>query len=159
METIPGRLDAVAAWLEGRAEVRIPAHLGARCATATWIEIPPLLHRLWRAFDVQCMVFDPCGAMTLVGRAPEETAMALDDALRVRPVAEGADLSRPQRTAMDLAVSLGYYEVPRRVGLRALAAHMGLSHGAVSELLRRAEQQVITGHCDQSLQRAVSTQT
>lgn len=106
---------------------------------------------------------DPCGATTLWGQEAAEDTVAkiLIDAgsnLRLRTAIEQPTVSHSQKQAVELAVHLGYYDVPRRINLRALAAHMGVTHGNVSELLRRAEQQIITGHCDQNLRRIPSPQ-
>lgn len=47
-------------------------------------------------------------------------------------------LSRAQREALDLAISEGYYSVPRRTTTAELAEQLGVSDQAVIERLRRA---------------------
>lgn len=49
------------------------------------------------------------------------------------------------------AVTLGYYEVPHRVTLRHLAKRVGMSLSGTSDLLRRAEAQVIKAQVDAML--------
>ena len=47
-------------------------------------------------------------------------------------------LTEPQREALDLAVSEGYYDIPRGCTTKELAAELGISDQAVTERLRRA---------------------
>jgi predicted DNA binding protein len=59
----------------------------------------------------------------------------------VVPVADlAAGLTRRQLEALQLAVRSGYYEVPRRVEARDLAAQVGLGRSTFEEHLRKAEQ-------------------
>ena len=58
---------------------------------------------------------------------------------------ERSSLTRRQSLALRTAFRMGYYEFPRRVGLRALAEAMGVSRSTVSEILRRAEVKVMEG--------------
>lgn len=44
----------------------------------------------------------------------------------------------PQREAMELAVQMGYYDIPRGCTTNELAAELGISDQAVTERLRRA---------------------
>jgi hypothetical protein len=46
---------------------------------------------------------------------------------------------------------MGYYEIPHRIDLRALAKATGVSLGSVSELLRRAEGAILTHYVDSNL--------
>lgn len=76
--------------------------------------------------------------------------------IRCRPVQGDlgeAPLSRRQFEALSSAVALGYYEIPHRLDLRALALRTGISLGSVSELLRRAEGSVLTHYVDTILMR------
>lgn len=50
----------------------------------------------------------------------------------------GEGLSEPQREALDLAISGGYYSIPRQVTTAELAEELGVSDQAVVERLRRA---------------------
>jgi hypothetical protein len=74
-------------------------------------------------------------------------------AVRCRPVPDGgrAALSRRQFEALSTAVAMGYYEIPHRIDLRALAKATGVSLGSVSELLRRAEAAILTNYVDANL--------
>jgi|AntDeeMetagen134_2_1112570.scaffolds.fasta_scaffold03948_4 predicted DNA binding protein len=47
-------------------------------------------------------------------------------------------LTDPQREAIELAVEMGYYDIPRRCTTKELADELGISDQAVTERLRRA---------------------
>lgn len=152
VETLPGRVDAVRRWLSPFADVAPPIRIGARTTTGVWRQPPQPLADLWNGFEPHGLWIDPCGAASFLGYASEDVAHQVTEpvGLRLRGAASSA-LSTAQQDALELAVALGYYEIPRRIDLRTIAARMGISHGAVSELLRRAEQHVLVGHCDQRI--------
>lgn len=52
-------------------------------------------------------------------------------------------LSPKQKRAFELAVENGYYNFPRKVGLKELAKIMGISLSTLQEHLRKAEEKVI----------------
>jgi predicted DNA binding protein len=56
---------------------------------------------------------------------------------------ETTGLTDDQHQAMERAVELGYYEIPRRITLKELAADLEISHQALSERLRRASRNLI----------------
>jgi predicted DNA binding protein len=56
---------------------------------------------------------------------------------------ETVGLTDEQHQAMERAVELGYYEIPRRITLEELAADLEISHQALSERLRRANRNLI----------------
>jgi predicted DNA binding protein len=60
-------------------------------------------------------------------------------------------ISRRQFEALSTAVAMGYYEIPHRIDLRALAKTTGVSLGSISELLRRAEATILTHYVDSNL--------
>lgn len=53
------------------------------------------------------------------------------------------NLTKNQKQALDLAVEEGYYEVPKKTGMRALAKLMGVSLSTYQNHLRKAEQKLI----------------
>lgn len=53
-------------------------------------------------------------------------------------------LSEPQYEALTLAVSQGYYDIPRGCTTKELAAELGISDQAVTERLRRAIVELVT---------------
>ena len=52
-------------------------------------------------------------------------------------------LTKKQRRAIDLAIENGYYNIPRRIELKELAARMGVSLPTYQEHLRKAELNII----------------
>ncbi|MCS7117455.1 MAG: helix-turn-helix domain-containing protein [Thaumarchaeota archaeon] len=72
--------------------------------------------------------------------------------LQVRRVERlDADLSMPsltkkQEQLLSAALELGFYEVPKRVGIRELAEMFGVSPRAVSETIRRAHKRLISSY-------------
>lgn len=57
-------------------------------------------------------------------------------------------LTERQHEALRLALSRGYYESPRRTSTEALAEEMGISQPSMSDLLRRAERQLMSAALD-----------
>ncbi|QIO24562.1 helix-turn-helix domain-containing protein [Haloarcula sp. JP-L23] len=54
-----------------------------------------------------------------------------------------ARLTTRQRTALETALSVGYYEVPRTGTVQDVAEELGCAHSTAGELLRRAEAAVV----------------
>ncbi len=52
-------------------------------------------------------------------------------------------LTVQQQRVLTLAHSLGYYDIPRKVGTRQIALRLGLNPGTVGRHLRRAEKHLI----------------
>lgn len=50
------------------------------------------------------------------------------------------DLTPVQRETIELALELGYYNIPRAISMQELAAELDVTPNAISERLRRAEQ-------------------
>ncbi len=49
-----------------------------------------------------------------------------------------AALTEKQRHTLEVALELGYFETPRDITLKELAAELDITHQALSERLRRA---------------------
>ena len=92
--------------------------------------------------------------LTLVGhsadlrRVLEDVPDGVD--LTVRRVTDGvstthARVTDGQREALEVAHELGYYEVPRRNGIEAVAAELECAVSTASELLRRGEARAVEG--------------
>lgn len=81
---------------------------------------------------------------------------ALDDELdatveRVEPFTRGgtpAPTTDRQRAALETAVSLGYYDVPRTATVSDVAAELDCARSTAGELLRKAEAAVLTDHVE-----------
>ncbi|ELZ05646.1 bacterio-opsin activator HTH domain-containing protein [Natrialba chahannaoensis JCM 10990] len=59
------------------------------------------------------------------------------------PESPGNGLTDPQYEALRTAYELGYFDIPRRTSLEAIAAELDISASSVSERLRRAQTQLI----------------
>ncbi len=65
-----------------------------------------------------------------------ETANSLLDSCR--------QLTRRERTVLETAIEMGYYETPREATLKSVGDCVGVSDVAVSKTLRRAERKLLT---------------
>ncbi len=91
--------------------------------------------------------------MTLVGH-PDDLRVVLAQtpegiSVDVRSVSDGISatptrLSDRQREALQAAWELGYYEIPRRNGIKAVAAELDCVVSTASELLRRGESRLVS---------------
>ena len=165
-----GKPDALARWLKphpGITNIRVAPGIAPKLLRASVTELPAgwavvasfaKVHHLDLSPDGNAAWFiegvrDQIWALvqhleSIAGPAP----MGATE-VRCRPVVgrRSAPITRRQFEALATAVSLGYYEIPHRLDLRALAARTGLSLGSVSELLRRAEGAILTHYIDSSL--------
>ncbi|SDR28442.1 helix-turn-helix domain-containing protein [Natronobacterium texcoconense] len=115
-------------------------------AQETVVVVPPI--------DVRS---DRTMRMTLVGH-PSDLGAVLEEtpegvALDVRQVrndltVDGAGLSERQEKALEVARELGYYEVPRRNGIEAVADELECAVSTASELLRRGEARAVDSALD-----------
>lgn len=90
--------------------------------------------------------------MTIVGR-PEDLGVVFEetpegvtlDVLHVHSgvTTNSAQLSDRQKQALRAAWGVGYYEVPRRNGIEAVAAELDCVVSTASEILRRAETRLV----------------
>lgn len=118
--------------------------------------------RLWRAFSQQRSLLVPPlsygdGTVTcrIVGTAEELRAALAEvpeglavDVERVgefdsRPTEPGGDLTDRQREAVEAAVEVGYYRVPRRATAADVAERLGCTPSTASEHLRKAETRLV----------------
>jgi hypothetical protein len=158
--TDPGKPAAVEDWLAqyGPSAVHIAPGLTPKFLQADFVKLPDAWARLLSSVHVRHLELSPDGTASLFIEGPIDQIEDFVKAIKLgRPVARsrktvpGSDrvkLSHRQLQALSNAVALGYFEIPHRLDLRALAKKMGMSHGALSELLRRAEALVITGYID-----------
>jgi hypothetical protein len=149
----PGPVGRALEWLEPFAPIRIefgPNHV-------LRADFDPLPHEWRRAFggvDLDLLLLSPDGAAvaSVVGprAAIARFAAALErhsHRLDVRHLAPAKPtpglLTPPQEAAIRAAVQHGYYDIPRPINLRDLAAKLGVRSGSLSERLRRAEGRII----------------
>ncbi|HEV8360728.1 MAG TPA: helix-turn-helix domain-containing protein [Candidatus Thermoplasmatota archaeon] len=152
-------LPELDAWLRDvGVQASLKVHAPGRVVHGDVAGLPKPLDELLRQFQVQHIALEP-GAPALVqlaGQREEVFAFAASASAEVSsvradpafPPGTGAkDLLTPrQQVALARAVEAGYYEIPRRITLRQLAARQSTSPAALSELLRRAEARVIETH-------------
>ena len=54
------------------------------------------------------------------------------------------DLTTRQEQIVKIALEMGYFEFPKKIRLEELSARLGISAGNLSEILRRAEKNILT---------------
>jgi predicted DNA binding protein len=54
------------------------------------------------------------------------------------------DLTARQEQIVKMALEMGYFEFPKKIRLEELSARLGISAGTLSEILRRAEKNILT---------------
>lgn len=159
MRTVPGRAPAVAEWANTHrpASVTIAPGIAPTFLRADFRELPA--HWRWMTFArVHHIDLTPDGMASIFVQGTVQEVERLLDWTRQspHPVHErptrsgpgGPEMTPRQFEALSTAVALGYYEIPHRIDLRALAQKIGISVGSVSALLRRAEAAVITNYVD-----------
>jgi hypothetical protein len=158
--TEPGKPAAVQRWLDqyNPSAVHVAPGLSPKFLQADFVDLPAAWTRLLAAVNVRHLEISPDGTASLFIEGPIEQIEAFVRAVKLgkpvtrsRKTVPGYDrvkLSHRQLDALSNAVAMGYFEIPHKLNLRALAKKMGMSHGGLSELLRRAEALVITGYID-----------
>lgn len=166
-----GKPDILARWLaahEGIQQVLVAPGLAPKLFRALCPTLPPAwaavasfarVHHLDLSADGHAAWFiegvrDQVWALVqhLESTRPESKPKGTDVSCRpVQGDSGTAPISRRQFEALSTAVAMGYYEIPHRIDLRALAAATGVSLGSVSELLRRAEGAILTHYVDSNL--------
>jgi DNA-binding CsgD family transcriptional regulator len=151
VESMPGVLACSVSGDEDGALVY--AHMRPPAVVRRFVELPRR-HEVFFEFPVETtrdgrlrvvMVGETNAAL---GRAladvPPEVAVTVErfGPYRERRQSVADLLTDRQREVLDVAVELGYYEVPRRATHRDVAEHLGLSVGTVSEHLQKIEARV-----------------
>jgi predicted DNA binding protein len=80
----------------------------------------------------------------LLGRLNKHGIKA--DIKRVSRISDSESLTAHQRSVIEYALSSGFYEYPRRMGLQKLSSSLGISPSTLSERLRRAERKIISSY-------------
>ena len=68
------------------------------------------------------------------------------DIMRVARISDVEKLTARQRRMIEYAFASGFFEYPRRAGLRELSKSLGVSPSALGEMIRRAERKIITSY-------------
>lgn len=163
-----GVQEPLLAWLGKYLDLKPVSH-GAkrpRLVTVVTSELPEAWRPLIEDLSVELMVLDPAGKINLNLRGPRSALRGFLDVLGaaeasvedgtevhgIGPVKDGDRiLTDRQREVLMYAISAGYFQVPRKLGLKELAEQLEMSEGALSELLRRAEGRVLTWFFDQEV--------
>lgn len=158
--TPPAKPPKVARWLErySPSSIHIAPGLSPKVLRANFEKVPPQWDAFLDAVVVHYLQLTPDGSASLfIEDTPKKVrrflakVQANDEDARSRKTLAGpdrVDLTNRQLELMSVAVALGYYEIPHQVTLRDLAKKVGLSVGAVSELLRRGEALIIQDYID-----------
>lgn len=157
--TAPNAPMATARWLEAHGPTRLVAGPGIapKEFRADFDELPTPWQELLSKVQVQHIDITPGGIASLFIEGSEGEVDTFVSQFRTKHEDVRAREASPkpapevtprQMDALSTAVALGYYEIPRRVDLRTLGKAMGVSLGSISELLRRAEDEIITGYVD-----------
>lgn len=163
-----GRPEPLARWLQTHAgiqQVVVAPGIAPKLLRATTPVLPPAwsqvaafvkVHHLDLASDGNATWFiegDPQQVLQLMQHLAATQPVPGKPTVRSRSVQpQGpATITRRQFEALSAAVALGYYEIPHRLDLRALAAKTGVSLGSFSELLRRSESAVLSHYVDARL--------
>jgi hypothetical protein len=158
--TAPGFPARLARWLQKfhPLNVYVAPGIAPSVLRAHFDPLPGPWQALLSAVIVHYVELTPEGSASIfVEDSPEKVRRFIDsfasDPLTIRDrqtqsSVERVTLTTRQLEVLSLAVALGYYETPHKLNLRELAKKLGLSVGAVSELLRRGESLIITNYID-----------
>lgn len=64
-------------------------------------------------------------------------------------LSSASDLTARQEQIAKIALELGYFEFPKRIGIEELSKRLGISSGNLSEILRRAEKNILSKYFDE----------
>ncbi|MCG1003154.1 MULTISPECIES: helix-turn-helix domain-containing protein [Halobacterium] len=123
-----------------------PALLDA-IAEARVVFLPPVVF-----LDTGAVQFEAVGEPTALSTFHEELSALLD--VTIESVHEFDRLRSPwgltdrQRAALDAAVDVGYYEVPRSGSIADVAERLDCSTSTASELVRKAQAAVVEHHVE-----------
>ena len=155
-----GRLPHVERWITqyGPARTHFDAGITPRVLRAEFRSLPERWGVIVDSLGVSFMELTPEGIASIFVDGHVAGTEQLTARLHLPPTAVSirADLaqgppdalSRKQFDVLSLAVALGYYEVPHRVDQREIAARLGMSLSATSQLLRKAEATVLVAYVD-----------
>lgn len=155
----PGKPAHVARWLKkyDPTEIHLAPGLAPKLLRAHFDELPGSWGTLLTAVLVLFIELTPEGSASIFIEDSEARverfveSVQVDVQVRQRVTQSGTErvkLTARQLEVLALAVALGYYETPHKLNLRLLAEKLGMSVGAVSELLRRGESLIITNYVD-----------
>jgi len=167
-----GKAEDAVAWMQSHAEGRAttPPGIAPRTVRFEVAALPPAWSRWLTAARVVQVDVGTHGVATLFVAGSLTQLAALAAALHPVPAAarqrvsttkpiEQVEITPRQLEVLCNAVTMGYYDVPHRINLRELGKTMDLSVSAASQLLRRAQGQVIRAFIDSATLAGVQDQS
>ncbi|MHB1435608.1 MAG: helix-turn-helix domain-containing protein [Thermoplasmata archaeon] len=120
------------------ARCRILFTAGLLCRSCRFLEAPEAQPAPWE-------VVGPHPTVNRAERRAREKALTRDGAVlrSLRPWTARPGLTPRQRTALGVARRLGYFGVPRRADLAAVAKELGVSRSSAAELLHRGVSRIL----------------
>ena len=109
------------------------------------IVVPPILYH--EDGTVSFSLFGPGAEIqTALGRVPEPVNVSIEEVggLHGTLAAPETSLTGRQREAIEAAIELGYYEIPREAGHTDVASALECAPSTAAEHLRKAESKLVT---------------
>lgn len=147
--TTNGGSDRMGSWVADHAQGALRRRIRERLSVYDLPELPRAWSWWQASFDVLAAQLSHAGQADLVLRGSEDTLRSFTAGLgstgELGPVQEISSglLTQRQHETLAMALSEGYFEVPREIRLADLAEKIGTSIGSLSELLRRAEANIL----------------
>jgi len=69
--------------------------------------------------------------------------------IEISHLSSKSDLTARQEQIAKIALELGYFEFPKRIGIEELSKKLGISAGNLSEILRRAEKNILSKYFEE----------
>lgn len=147
--------ESIQGWIDQMEPDHSFSHHGETSETR-WLSFEPI-PRHWAElvslFELRHIEASPDGTATVALTGSRQHIKGLIDEIGTADLLgvtsapdDSSVLTDRQEEALRTAAQEGYYEVPRRTSLRELAKKLDLSASSVSELLRRAEGEIIQAY-------------
>lgn len=143
VEVVPVREDAFYAFVRGESTDPLQ-ELFAAVEGTTAIPIPPVEYL--PDGTVSFTILGPAGEIrAVIERVPDPIEVQVEEVggMEATPGLGDALLSDRQREAIEAALALGYYEVPREASHEEVADELGCAPSTAAEHLRKAEAKVL----------------
>lgn len=143
-------LPSIQAWLQAQGPTALRHSFASRHALA--VAGLPRWPKHWFAPPAGCKLhglkLHPGGTAHLRVLGPPAALAQMSEALATRQkrLPAAPELTPRQLRALLAAYEAGYYDIPRPVTLKQLAAQLGITTASMSELLRRAEREVVVAY-------------
>ncbi|MDG6904222.1 MAG: helix-turn-helix domain-containing protein [Nitrososphaerota archaeon] len=71
------------------------------------------------------------------------------EVMEISNLSSTGDLTARQEQIAKIALELGYFEFPKRIGIEELSKRLSISAGNLSEILRRAEKNILSKYFEE----------